>query len=50
MGAFLKSALNIDVKNNLKRSTLVTSKSDTTSQRQMWSDGSDDQVWEAEVA
>ena len=39
MGAFLKSALSIDVKNNLKRSTLVTSKSDTTSQRQMWPDG-----------
>ena len=39
MGAFLKSALSIDVKNNLKRSTLVTSKSDTTSQRRMGLDG-----------
>ena len=33
MRAFLKSTLSIDVKNNLKRSTLVTIKSDTTSQR-----------------
>ena len=39
MGAFLKSVLSIDVKNNLKRSTLVTIKSDTTSQRRTWSDG-----------
>ena len=39
MGEFLKSALSIDVKNNLKRSTLVIIKSDTTSQRQTWSDG-----------
>ena len=39
MGAFLKSALSIDVKNNLKRSTLVATKSDTTSQRWTWSDG-----------
>ena len=39
MGAFLKSALSIDVKNNLKRSTLATIKSDTTSQRRTWSDG-----------
>ena len=39
MGAFLKSALSIDVKNNLKRLTLVTIKSNTKSQRQMWSDG-----------
>ena len=38
-GAFLKSALSIDVKNNLKRSTLVTINSDTTSQRRTWSDG-----------
>ena len=35
MGAFLKFALSIDVKNNLKRSTLVTSKFDTTPQRGM---------------
>ena len=39
MGAFLKSALSLDVKNNLKRSTLVTIKSNTTFQRRMWSDG-----------
>ena len=39
MGAFLKSALSVDVKNNLKRSTLVTIKSDTTFQRQTWSNG-----------
>ena len=39
LGAFLKSALSIDVKNNLKRSTLVTIKFDTTSQRRTWSDG-----------
>ena len=39
MEVFLKSALSIDVKNNLKRSTLVTIKSDTTSQRRTWSNG-----------
>ena len=38
MEGFLKSALNIDVKNNLKKSALVTIKSDTTSQRRTWSD------------
>ena len=39
MGAFLKSALSMDVKNDLKKSTLVTIKSNTTSQKWTWSDG-----------
>ena len=46
MGAFLKSALSIDVKNNLKRSTLVTNLTQPP-KGGCGRMGSDDQVWKA---
>ena len=52
MEAFLKSALSIDVKNNLKRSTLVTLSLTQPSKGghgRMGKMESDDQVWEAKA-